>query len=173
MLINERHNRAERILHAAMQMLTAARTAPKGRGADTMEAALLTGDDLERLAREMDRMVAEEGKAPFFSRDAGCLRKSEAVILIGSRNIPLGLNCGRCGFSSCATKPKEVPCVFNNIDTGIAIGSVTAMAASLHIDNRVMFSAGVAAESLDILPGVRGICAIPLSCSSKSPFFDR
>ena len=88
MVINERHNRSERILHAAMQMLTAARTAPKGRGAATMEAALLTGDDIERLASEMDRMVAEEGKAPFFSRAAGCLRKSEAVILIGSRNIP-------------------------------------------------------------------------------------
>ncbi|MBD5249493.1 MAG: ferredoxin [Barnesiella sp.] len=173
MIVNERNNRAERILHAAMQMLTAARTAPKGRGADTLEVALLTGDDLERLAAEMDRLVAEEGKAPFFSRDAGCLRKSEAVILIGSRNIPLGLNCTRCGFPSCGNKPKEVPCVFNNVDAGIAIGSVTAMAAQMHIDNRVMFSAGVAAESLSLMPEVRGICAIPLSCSSKSPFFDR
>lgn len=156
-----------------MQMLTTARTAPKGRGADTLEVALVTGDDLERLASEMDRLVSEEGKAPFFSRDAGCLRRSEAVILIGSRNVPLGLNCRRCGFTSCGEKPAAVPCVFNNVDAGIAIGSVTAMAAQLHIDNRVMFSAGVAAESLNLMNGVRGICAIPLSCSSKSPFFDR
>lgn len=173
MIINERQNRSERLLHAAMDMLTAARTAPKGKGADTLEVALVTGDDLERLAAEMDRLVAEEGKAPFFSRDAACLRKAEGVILIGSRNIPLGLNCGRCGFPSCGEKPKTTPCVFNNVDAGIAIGSVVAMASQMHVDNRVMFSAGVAAESLGLLPGACGISAIPLSCSSKNPFFDR
>ena len=173
MIINERDNRPDRIIDAAMMMMTAARTAPKGRGADTLETALVTGDDIEKLAAEMDRWVSETGAAPFFSRDAACLRRSQAVLLIGSRRIPLGLNCARCGFPSCALKPAETPCVFNNVDTGIAIGSVVAMAADMRIDNRVMYSAGVAAESLGIIPGACGVCAIPLSCSSKSPFFDR
>lgn len=36
-----------------------------------------------------------------------------------------------------------------------------------------MYSAGMAAERLQLLPGCTQYFAIPISASSKSPFFDR
>lgn len=50
---------------------------------------------------------------------------------------------------------------------------MTAKAADLRVDNRVMFSAGKAAPSIGLLAGCHSIYAIPLSVSSKNPFFDR
>lgn len=50
---------------------------------------------------------------------------------------------------------------------------MAATAAELHIDNRIMFSAGYAARKLGLLPGCRSVFALPLSISSKNPFFDR
>ena len=46
MIQNERDCRHEHVLDVARQMLTAARTAPKGKGIDVIEAALVTGEDL-------------------------------------------------------------------------------------------------------------------------------
>lgn len=66
-----------------------------------------------------------------------------------------------------------VPCALNSIDVGIAIGSACATAADNRVDTRVMFSAGLAAQQLDWLPGCQTVFAIPLSASSKNPFFDR
>jgi uncharacterized ferredoxin-like protein len=43
----------------------------------------------------------------------------------------------------------------------------------LRLDSRVLFSAGWAAKKLGLLPEVDTIFAIPLSVSSKNPFFDR
>ena len=36
----------------------------------------------------------------------------------------------------------DVPCAFNSIDVGIAVGSACATAADLRLDTRVMYSAG-------------------------------
>ena len=49
MILNERDARHEHILQVARQMMTAARTAPKGKGVDVIEAALVTGEDLKKL----------------------------------------------------------------------------------------------------------------------------
>ena len=43
----------------------------------------------------------------------------------------------------------------------------------LRVDTRVMFSAGLAAQQLEWLPGCRSVYAIPVSASTKNPFFDR
>ena len=42
MILNERDARHEHILQVARQMMTAARTAPKGKGIDIIEVALIT-----------------------------------------------------------------------------------------------------------------------------------
>ena len=69
---------------AAALMATAARTAPKTRGLDSIEMAVLDGEDLETLARAMEAKVAEKGgKIPSFTRDAKNVRASSAVLLIG------------------------------------------------------------------------------------------
>ena len=43
MILNERDSRHEHVLNVARQMMTAARTAPKGKGIDIIETAIVTG----------------------------------------------------------------------------------------------------------------------------------
>ncbi len=172
MVINERDSRHEQVLVAARQMMTAARTAPKGKGVDIIEIALVEGDDLTRLSLKMEAMVEEHGMK-FFLRDADNVRQAECVILIGTHALNQGLNCAHCGYATCVAKPEDVPCAINTIDVGIAIGSACAMAADLRLDTRVLFSAGLAAQKLNILNGCSQVFAIVVSASSKNPFFDR
>lgn len=172
MIINERDSRHEQVLVAARQMMTAARTAPKARGVDILEIALIEGDDLKRLSDKMVAMVEDHGMK-FFLRDADNVLQAECVMLIGTNSLPHGLNCAHCGYNSCQEKPEFVPCAINSTDVGIALGSACAMAADLRLDTRVLFSAGLAAQSLDILNGCKQVFAIAISASSKNPFFDR
>lgn len=51
MIQNERDCRHEHVLGVARQMMTAARTAPKGKGVDVIETALVTGEDLKNFQK--------------------------------------------------------------------------------------------------------------------------
>lgn len=172
MIINERDTRRERALDIANKLITAARTAPKTRGTDLLEVAIITDEEIKRLS---DLMMGFEynGSEYKMERDSANILQAECIVLIGIKPRVLGLNCGHCGFPTCASKPKAVPCFFNSIDVGIAIGSATAMAADMRVDTRVMFSAGLAAQKLNYMDGCSMLMAIPISISSKNPFFDR
>ena len=172
MIQNERDIRHEHILNVARQMMTAARTAPKGKGIDIIEVALVTGEDIKILSDKMIAMVEEHGMK-FFLRDADNILSAECIVLIGTREQAQGLNCGHCGYATCAVRVEEVPCALNSIDVGIAIGSACATAADMRVDTRVMFSAGLAAQQLNWLKDCKMVMAIPVSASSKNPFFDR
>lgn len=172
MILNERDSRQEQVLQIGKQMMIAARTAPKAKGVDIIEVALITDEDIQRLSEEM-RAVCEENGFKFFLRDADNIKEAECVLLIGTHKLPQGLNCGHCGYATCAARPAGVPCALNSVDVGIAIGSACATAADHRVDTRVMFSAGLAAQRLDILKGCKQVFAIPVSASSKNPFFDR
>ena len=172
MIQNERELRHETVLHIARQMMTAARTAPKGKGIDIVEVALVTGDDLKTLSNRMIALAEEQGMK-FFLRDADNILSAECVVLIGTREQAQGLNCGHCGYALCGDRPAGVPCAINTVDVGIAIGSACATAADNRVDTRVMFSAGLAAQRLNWLEACRQVFAIPVSASSKNPFFDR
>lgn len=172
MILNERDTRHEHVIQVAKQMMTAARTAPKGKGIDVIEMALITDEDIQTLSQEMLN-IAEEKQMKFFLRDAENILQSECIIIIGTREEPQGLNCAHCGYTLCTDRPAGVPCAINNIDVGIAIGSACATAADLRVDTRVMFSAGIAAQRLGWLSECHSVFAIPVSASSKNPFFDR
>jgi len=176
MLVMEQESRRTAIEAVAQQLLTAARTAPKGKGRDTLILAAAYDDTLSEIAGKMEEM-AEHLNMPFFVRDAKNVRQSQAVLLMGTTIDPLGLkHCGFCGLGNCETKNKQsrVPCAINTVDLGIAIGSATALAAALCVDTRVMFSVGCAAIELGLLgKDVKVAFGLPLNCSSKSPFFDR
>lgn len=173
MVQNERDIRKELVMQAAWQMMVAARTAPKGKGVDIMEIAVVTDDDIHRLSDEMLKIAAETG-FKFFLRDADNMLQSDAVIIMGTRQKVQGLNCYHCGFHTCASKPLEIPCALNTVDLGIAVGSACAKASDLRVDTRVMFSAGLAAQRLGMLGEDCGcVMAIPISATSKNPFFDR
>jgi uncharacterized ferredoxin-like protein len=91
-------------------------------------------------------------------------------------------NCGACGYPSCAAligaEKREGEdfvgplCAFQVMDLGIALGVAAKMAAELNMDNRLMYSAGVAARALGLLDADL-IIALPLSVSAKNIFFDR
>lgn len=172
MIHNERDSRHEHLINVAKQIMTAARTAPKAKGVDIVEIAMVTDDDLLRLSTRMEEL-AEELNKPSFRRDGGNLRQAECLILIGTRELPMGLNCGHCGSPTCTNRAEGVPCAFNIMDVGIAIGSACATAADLRIDTRVMYSAGWVAQQMGFLNGCTAVVGIPLSASSKNPFFDR
>lgn len=173
MIYNERDLRMQQALDIAQKMLVAARTAPKGKGIDVVECAVVTGEDQEALAQEMEAIGTERGHR-FFLRDAGCVRASQCVALVGTRAKMQGLNCGYCGFPTCGAKPEDAPCEINAVDVGIALGAAVSRAQAFGVDTRIMFSAGTAACRLGLLgEGVGQVYAIPVSISSKSPFFDR
>jgi uncharacterized ferredoxin-like protein len=166
----------------ALELLVCARTAPKARGQDNLELAIVTDkDELEKIAQEMEK-VAERGEAfKFFKRDADNIRNSEALVLISvDFKNPVGVNCGACGYT-CDTITKverkvldyEGPiCAMRLIDLGIAIGSAVAKAKDLCLDNRVMYTVGVAVKRLGLMPG-QVILGIPLSVKGKNIYFDR
>jgi len=165
---------AEEVAH---RMLTAARTAPKARGKDTLVAALVDEKTRSAIAEHMRKMVTENRAAAFFARDAENLDQSHALILLGTRIDPMRLApCGLCGFANCEEKEAhpDHPCAFNTGDLGIAIGSAVSVAMDARVDNRIMFSVGMAVRDMHLMgEDVKIIYGIPLSIAGKSPFFDR
>ena len=153
------------VVEAAKLMAISARTAPKARGIDDIEIALLEDrGDLERLADKMEEIGRETDRG-FFVRDAECVRKSSAVLLIGvNGGKPKEIDCGGCGYDGCeefrkAGKRVERDysgpnCALQLIDLGIAVGSAAKTASILNVDNRIMFSAGVAAIKLGMINAV-------------------
>ena len=177
----------EAVEMAASMMAVSARTSPKARGVDSVKTIVLTGEDLEKLATTMERKVEEKStELPGFKRDAGNVRGSAAVLIIGvSRNpkrIELPLNCGACGYKNCkdllAAGKREGEdftgpvCIFQAIDLGIALGSAVKLAGELNIDNRIMYTVGAAAKKLNLLDSDL-VIGIPVSVMGKNPYFDR
>ena len=164
------------VLEVARKMVVAARTAPKTRGRNTIETLIIKGKDRKQLADQMKQLGKDSG-AHYFGRDGENILRAPAIVLIGTKIQPMDLPaCGLCGFSDCKTKKEhpENPCAFNNIDLGIAIGSAVSVAMDNRIDNRVMYTIGMAALKLELLgPGVKIAMGIPLSATSKNIFFDR
>jgi uncharacterized ferredoxin-like protein len=177
------------ITMAAALMAASARTAPKARGVDSTASLVLVDEDLEKLALAMEQKGT--GKPDYlssaFRRDANNVRNSGCVLLLGvtgePKKIEQPIDCGACGFASCehlskARKQASMKdfvgplCIFQAVDLGIALCSSVKVAADFGIDNRMMFTIGAAAKSLDLLDS-DVIIGIPLSVSGKNPYFDR
>ncbi len=176
-IINEQELRHQALLQVVKNMVLAARTAPKARGVDHLSMSIITGSDIQRLAATM-KEIGEQQNNRIFLRDAGnVLNSAEAVLLMGTRIQSLGLKtCGLCGFPNCGEKDRhpDIPCVFNTGDLGIAIGSAVSVAMDARIDNRIMYTAGMAARQLGFLEQeYRIVYGVPVSATSKNPFFDR
>ena len=188
-ILTSKQAEPEAILAAAKLIMAAVTTAPKTRGVSTITSALVQGEDQERLAKAME---SHGGKKDFngdiFRRDAQNVRQSHAVLLIGvegtlPKKPEKPFNCGTCGYPTCAEfirakkgkRGEDFPgplCVFQILDLGIALGVAAKMAAELHIDNRLMYTAGAGAMEMGVLRADM-IVGLPLSINEKNIFFDR
>lgn len=169
----------------ARLMMISARTAPKGKGVDSLIIKTVNGKDLAVLADEM-RRYGEIQEIGFFIRDSQNVADCEACVLIGARgDSVVGIDCGGCGYSTCKEMQKAQEkikrrgafigpnCVVRMADLGIAVGSAVKTASIHNVDNRVMYSAGVAALNLGWLEGCQVAYGIPMSATGKNIFFDR
>ena len=163
------------VMHVANLMVSAAISAPKGSGRDTIIAMVVSGEEKDIL-RDAMLELGKEYNEDFIIRDAGNVDNSTCVVIIGCISTPFGLDiCSMCGFKNCGEMKKAgTNCVFNVTDLGIAVGSAVSIAADNRIDNRVMYSAGKGALKAGMLPAdVKIAYGIPLSINSKSIYFDR
>ena len=164
-------------LQTAAKMCAAARTAPKAHGKDTLHTCVLTGEDKEVLACRMERVGLREmgDEMPtWYGRDAACVRRAQAVVLIGADKAQRGVpHCGYCGHGDCAgCRGAGGNCAFAYVDLGIAVSSAVQAAAADMVDCRIMYSLGKTAEEMDLAPDTVWL-GIPLSVSGKNIFFDR
>jgi uncharacterized ferredoxin-like protein len=178
----------EGVLSVARAMAVAARTAPKARGVDAIETLIVYGKELNELAEATKKQGSKFASLEAtFGRDAENIRASNAVLLIGLRDLrpkklENPLDCGACGHGDCAgfLRIKKVEgksyrgpvCLFQAVDLGIALSAASSVAAGFHVDNRMMYTAGSAACNLGWMES-QIIIAIPLSCSGKNIYFDR
>jgi len=176
-LYSEEDVRAKQVVEVAEKMMIAARTAPKGRGKDDTVIAMVKNDGIKEISDKLKDMVARDNLKPYFVRDADNILGSPAMLLLGSKISAMGVQpCGMCGFENCDEKNKHPnhPCAFNTGDLGIAIGSAVGVAMDHRVDNRIMYTVGQAVLEMGILgKDVKIAYGIPLSVSSKNPFFDR
>jgi uncharacterized ferredoxin-like protein len=178
----------ETVRTVATMMAASARTAPKALGLDAVKTMVVNGDDLALLADAMEAKAEEQPPhlATIFTRDAGNVRRSGCVLLIGvsgnPKKIEKPLDCGACGYGSCkqlldagkrSGKDFSGPiCVIQALDLGIALGSAVKTASALNVDNRIMYTIGAAAKKLGLLDSDI-VIGIPLSAAGKNIYFDR
>jgi uncharacterized ferredoxin-like protein len=183
-IISSEEGEREGIMQVSRLMLVSARTAPKSGGVDDILTALVFGKEKESLVAEMEKM-GEERSINKFGRDAGNVRNSEAVVLIGVRGTKKfgGISCGACGYADCDEFEKAEKkagqdftgptCVAKALDLGIAVGSAAKTASILNVDNRIMYRIGAAARRLNMMPEASIIMGIPVSAKGKNIYFDR
>lgn len=170
------------------------RTAPKSGGIDDIAYLILTDTQKVKVVKEFKNIAealkknkplnAQKAIALDWHSDAEAVEKSDCLIIIGVKGRkPLGLDCGGCGFRSCGEfleghtlKASLVGgpfCMFKLWDLGVAVSSACITASSLHIDNRIMYKAGLSAYRLGLLKPCNPILGLPLSARGKNIFFDR
>lgn len=150
-------------------------TAPKAKGLDDLRIVYVDGEQKAALSAFL-RRHGEERARPGLVRDAANVDRATAVVVLGAKPLYMNLDCGMCGRPTCTeAEAAGVNCVYPIADLGIAIGSGVSAAAELGLDNRVMYSIGLAALKTGLFgdPSIRCALGVPFAVGSKNPFFDR
>jgi uncharacterized ferredoxin-like protein len=153
------------VMLTAKLMVVAAKTAPKAKGVDNIVIKILDSkEELEVLSKKMEELAQVYGEDRW-RRDADNVRRSDVVVLIGCKVVDIGVETPRIWRLDANT-------VLSIVNLGIAIGSAVKTASILNVDNRIMFTVGVAAQELGIIDADY-VLGIPLSATSKNIYFDR
>ena len=184
---------------AAHLMAVSVCTAPKAGGVDWIQSYLTTSEEKDEISKMMQIIGETKGDASSKSSkargdairmdwmsDAKAVEAASLLFLIGIQGRKVvGINCGGCGFSSCAEMLKHPPlsidevdfpgpfCMFRIMDLSIAAGSAVKSAMDHNVDNRMMQKVGVAVLKMGLLKPCNFILGIPLSATGKNIFFDR
>lgn len=191
----------DNVLIAARLMVNAALTAPFTGGVHSHEADIVYGQtDLERIAREMERLaheaVPKKLKKPFLY-EAAMLRETDVVVLIGNfraRNSPMDAGCGLCGGEpDCSFFYERVThfngvvdptdrrrksnvngplCMIRAHDQGYALGSALWTTSTLFVDAKPSHAVGLAGRNLDYCPNSELVIGIMVAAASKNPYAD-
>lgn len=163
------------IIEVARHMAVAARTAAKTRGIDNIVTMVIDDEQTRKKLCDKMREISKDENRLSMERDANSIATSPAIFIAGVKSSPAGLNCGYCGYQTCAELKKTSGiCAYNSIDLGIAVDSAAGIANFFHADNRIMYSIGRACLDLKLFPEtVKQALGIPLSATGKNPFFDR
>ena len=106
-IINEQDVRYDSLRIIGQKMMVAARTAPKGKGIDNIEIALVEKDSIKVISDKL-KELGEEYDMAGFKRDAENILLADVMLLLGTRKKSLGLKkCGMCGFENCGEKDKH------------------------------------------------------------------
>ncbi|MEM4769797.1 MAG: DUF2148 domain-containing protein, partial [Desulfurococcaceae archaeon] len=96
---------------------------------------------------------------------ASNVRNSDAVVIIGCKIVDYGLKKSE----SMKVDPNVS---ISLINLGIAVGSAVKAASMMNVDNRIMYTIGVAALELKMIDADVAL-GIPLSIKAKNIYFDR
>lgn len=176
MILNSFDIERETLLDAAKKIASAARTAPKACGEDSIEIKIIGGKKLRELGDFTFRKGVETG-ANYFMRDGKIIKNCDFIVIMGVEDKPLGLkHCGYCGLKTCGDCYKAGGhCAIKIADLGIALGSAVSMAADMRIDNRILYSVGKSAMEMGLFESsnIFNAYAVGISISGKNIFFDR
>ena len=108
MIKNMKDAERDAAFRVADAMCAAAHTAPKANGLDKIRTLIISGEDIEPLAKEME-VAGKEYGLEFFCRDADNIRNSHCVVLIAAMGTASGVpHCAMCGFENCAEMSTSV-----------------------------------------------------------------
>lgn len=113
--------------------------------------------DKEKLANKIVEMPDLPLPKERLLKNVMNIKNADAVVLIG---VKMG------------DEKDEQRRIMRLVDLGIAIGSAVKTASILNIDNRIMFTAGKAAQNLKLVDG-DVVFNIPISVRGSNIFFDR
>ena len=150
-------------------------TAPKAKGLDDVRVIYVDGEDILRLAAFMKEWGGKNNRQGFI-RDSANAEKAAAIVVLGAKKVFMNLDCAMCGAKNCQeAQSKDINCIFPVCDMGIAVGSGVSLAMEMGLDNRVMYSIGLAAVKTGLFndPAIRVAMGVPFSVASKNIFFDR
>ncbi len=176
---------SEAVKTVAGLVALSARTAPKAMGVDSIVVKIVIGKEQDELSKKMEE-IGTARNLDYFIVNGAQVKESDATVLIGvTGQKVMGGNCGGCGFSTCAEMAKayrkdtnsdsDYPgpnCVLKVTDLGVAVGSAVKTAAMHNVDNRVMYTAGVAAIQIGLLEGCSVAYGIPLKALGVDIYFN-
>ncbi len=156
-------------------LLMDAITAPKSIGRNDIVVDIINDNKYKEPILDKAKEIAKRSGFGFYERDAFNCENISHIIVTGYKVFYHRFNCGFCGFESCdECENKGGMCAISITDSGIAIGSLVKLSSLFGVDNRVMLSIGQATKEVGFFKEkVGGAYGIPLSVTTKNPFFDR